>query len=53
MQYLATDNHPAIITEEVFEAVQKEKTNRSNSVVDENGQSVRRSIKYSSKNKNI
>lgn len=53
MQYLATDNHPSIITEEVFEAVQKEKTNRSNIVVDENGQSVRRSIKYSSKNKNI
>lgn len=53
VQYLATDNHPAIITEEVFEAVQKEKTNRSNIVVDENGQSVRRSTKYSSKNKNI
>lgn len=40
VQYLATDNHPAIITEEIFEAVQKEKTNRSNIVVDENGQSV-------------
>ena len=53
VQYLATDNHSAIITEEVFEAVQKEKTNRSNIVVDENGQSVRRSTKYSSKNKNI
>lgn len=53
VQYLATDNHPAIITEEVFEAVQKEKANRSNIVVDENGQSVRRYTKYSSKNKNI
>lgn len=52
VQYLATDNHPAIITEEAFEAVQKEKTNRSNIVVDENGQSVRRSTKYSSKNRN-
>lgn len=52
VQYLATHNHPAIITEEIFEAVQKEKTNRSNIVVDENGQSVRRFTKYSSKNRN-
>ena len=52
VQYLVSDNHPAIITEEIFEAVQKEKANRSNIVVDENGQSVRKSTKYSSKNKN-
>ena len=35
VQYLVSDNHPAIITEEIFEAVQKEKANRSNIVVDE------------------
>lgn len=52
VQYLVSDNHPAIITEEIFEAVQKEKANRSNIVVDENGHSVRKSTKYSSKNKN-
>lgn len=52
VQYLVSNNHPAIITEEIFEAVQKEKANRSNIVVDENGQSVRKSTKYSSKNKN-
>lgn len=51
VQYLATDNHLAIITEEVFETVQKEKSNRSNIVVDENGQQVRKSTKYSSKKK--
>lgn len=51
VQYLATDNHPAIITEEIFAAVQKEKANRSNVVVDENGQKVRKSTKYSSKKK--
>ena len=49
VQYLATDNHPAIITEEVFEAVQKVKTDRSNVVIDKNGQKVRKSTKYSSK----
>lgn len=52
VQYLASDNHPAIITKEIFEAVQKEKINRSNIVVDENGHSVRKSTKYSSKNRN-
>lgn len=52
VQYLATDNHPAIITEEVFNAVQKEKANRSNVMVDENGHRVRKSTKYSSKQKN-
>ena len=52
VQYLASDNHPAIITKEIFEAVRKEKINRSNIVVDENGHSVRKSTKYSSKNRN-
>lgn len=52
VQYLVSDNHPAIITEEIFEAVQKGKANRSNIVVDENGQSVRKSTKNSSKNRN-
>lgn len=52
VQYLVSDNHSAIITKEIFEAAQKEKANRSNIVVDENGQSVRRSTKYSSKNRN-
>ena len=51
VQYLVSDNHPAIITEEIFEAIQKEKANRSNIVVDENGHSVRKSMKYSSKNR--
>ena len=51
VQYLATDNHPAIITKETFAAVQKEKERRSNVVFDENGQKVRKSTKYSSKNK--
>lgn len=51
VQYLATDNHPAIITEEVYEAVQKAKADRSNVVIDKNGHSVRKSTKYSSKKK--
>lgn len=51
VQYLASDNHPAIITEEIFVAVQKVKADRSNVVVDENGQRVRKSTKYSSKKK--
>lgn len=37
VQYLTSDNHPAIITEEVLTAVQKAKVNRTNVVVDENG----------------
>lgn len=51
VQYLASNNHPAIITEEIFVAVQKVKADRSNVVVDENGQRVRKSTKYSSKKK--
>ena len=52
VQYLSTNNHPAIITEEIFSAGQKAKVNRSNILVDENGQKVRKSTKYSSKKKN-
>lgn len=52
VQYLSTNNHPAIITEEIFSAVQKAKVNRSNILVDENVQKVWKSTKYSSKKKN-
>lgn len=48
VQYLASDNNPAIISKEVFEVVQKEKAYRSNVVKCENG-SQRRNEKYSSK----
>ncbi|MCI5839101.1 MAG: recombinase family protein, partial [Peptoniphilaceae bacterium] len=43
--YLLKDNHEAIITEEVFDKVQKEKSSRSN--LDEDN--VRKSRKYSSR----
>jgi hypothetical protein len=47
-KYLIEENHPAIITEEMYKAVQAEKARRSNTITDENG--VRRkSVKYSSK----
>lgn len=49
VQYLATDNHSAIVTEEIFTAVQNAKVARSNVIVDENGQKIRKSTKYSSK----
>lgn len=51
VQYLVSNNNPTIITEEVFAAVQKEKANRSNIEVDENGNQVRKSTKYSSRKK--
>lgn len=51
VQYLSTDNHPAIISEEAYAVTQKEKANRSNVTVDENGQKIRKSTKYSSKKK--
>lgn len=50
IHYLATDNNPAIISKEVFEAVQIEKRRRSNVEKDENGVK-RKSEKYSSKRK--
>lgn len=52
VQYLSSDNHPAIISEKIFSAAQKEKEKRSNVVVGENGEKVRKSTKYSSKKKN-
>ena len=51
VQYLATDNHPAIISETAFAAVQKEKEKRSNVVIGDDGQKVRKATKYSSKKK--
>lgn len=46
--YLSEDNNPAIISKETFQAVQIEKTKRSNVIKDENGVQ-RKSKKYSSK----
>lgn len=48
VQYLSSDNNPAIISKEVFEAVQIEKARRSNIVKDNNG-NRRKDRKYSSK----
>ena len=48
VHYLASGNNPAIISKEVFEAVQIEKTQRSNVVKGEDGVK-RKSEKYSSK----
>lgn len=48
VHYLASGSHPAIISNEVFEAVQMEKGRRSNVVRDENVVK-RKSSKYSSK----
>lgn len=46
-RYLSESNNPAIITKEVFEAVQQEKLRRSN--VEKNGsQIVRKSTRFSS-----
>ncbi len=50
VHYLASDNNPAIISSETFEAVQIEKARRSNVVKNENGWQ-RKSEKYSSKRK--
>ena len=48
VHYLSSDNNPAIISKEIFEAVQTEKVCRSNVIKDENG-NRRKSKKYSSK----
>ena len=48
VQYLSTDNNPAIISKETFEAVQVEKARRSNVTSGESGKQ-RKSKKYSSK----
>ena len=50
VHYLASGSHPAIISKEVFEAVQMEKVRRSNVVKDEYG-IKRKSEKYTSKKK--
>lgn len=47
--YLVSDNNPAIISKEVFETVQKQKIQRSNITVDEDGKKYRSANKYSSK----
>lgn len=49
-QYLSSDNNPAIISKEVFEAVQVEKARRSNMIRSGNG-TQRKSKKYSFKRK--
>lgn len=48
VHYLATDNNPAIISKETFEAVQLERVRRSNVVVGVDGK-LRKNKKYSSK----
>ena len=50
IHYLATDNNPAIISKETFEAVQLERVRRSNIVVGVDGK-MRKNKKYSSKRK--
>ena len=47
-QYLSKKNHPAIISEETFKAVQIEKGRRSNIEITEDGVK-RKSTKYSGK----
>lgn len=46
--YKLNNSHPAIISKEMFDAVQEEKHKRSNVIVDENG-THRSNKKYSSK----
>lgn len=50
VQYLSSDNNPAIISNEIFEAVQIEKAKRSNVVEGDEGKK-RKEKKYSSKGK--
>jgi len=49
-QFVIRGNHPAIITQEIFDAVQQIKNQRNNVYRDEVG-SHRKSTKYSSKRK--
>lgn len=49
--YRLNNSHPAIISKEMFDAVQEEKIQRSNLDVSENGVLQRKSKKYSSKKK--
>ena len=48
-KYVIEDNHPSIITWDIFDAVQDEIARRSNIEIDENGQRIRKKNKYSSK----
>ena len=50
VQYLSSDNHPAIISAEKFQAVQLEKGHRSN-VTKSESENQRKNKKYSSKNR--
>ena len=47
--YLSENNNPIIISEEIFNAVQKMRKQRSNVVIDEDGNKTRSNTKYSSK----
>jgi len=47
--YLAEDNNPVIISEDIFFAVQRMRKERSNIVIDEDGTAHRKATKYSSK----
>ncbi|MDU5560002.1 recombinase family protein [Anaerococcus vaginalis] len=51
--YLLKDNHEAIITEEVFNKVQEEKSRRSNLDESNNRKSRKYSSKFSGKNKEM
>ena len=48
-QYRLSEGHDAIISKDVFDAVQTEKIRRSNVVIDEGGKQHRKAVKYSSK----
>lgn len=50
--YKLNNSHPAIISKEMFDAVQKTCKQRSNVETDEHGNTHRKSTKYSSKRKN-
>ncbi len=50
-QFLARNHHVAIIDKELFDAVQAARLVRTNVTVDEDGNRVRKSTKYSSKRK--
>ena len=51
-QYYAVGSHPAIISKEIFEAVQKERKRRSNvDIID--GKKTRKTSKYSLKNNDL
>ena len=51
-QYYAVGSHPAIISKEIFEAVQEERKRRSNvEIID--GKKTRKASKYSSKTNDL